>query len=423
MIRLLRLILLQAFLGNRYTIMMSSFSWNAVLTNLCRHPSRANWITNSEKSAARCCSFLPKMHQQFLLRTNTNFFRKFTTIHCCEAATSYQPHTGKASDSMNVREKNTPNNVTQFLSQLSTTLHQTILPQIFHFSALRTKIDQPLVIVLGVSGGSDSVALLHGLLQLSSIDGSAFPSNPYPYRTLTSQILSPEYQQSCIPIALHVVHFDHQQRGKDSDQDREFVQDLCQQNHVPFHCYYWNDHTNTDDGINKCNSKTFTQDLAREWRRSTMIQLLHQLITNEDNSFSEGKDSSQAPEKGPNEISKLGVIMTAHHLDDSEETILLKLLRGVHISRLQGIEAVSTSFFSQYRVLFARPLIQLRKEEIKAFLMANQLHWREDSSNEEPKYLRNRIRNELIPLLEDLVGGKSNLQVKMDSYVMFDFSF
>jgi tRNA(Ile)-lysidine synthase TilS/MesJ len=154
-----------------------------------------------------------------------------------------------------------------------------------------------------------------------------------------------------------------------------------------------------------------------------MIQLLHQLITNEDNSFSEGKDSAQAPEKGPNEISKLGVIMTAHHLDDSEETILLKLLRGVHISRLQGIEAVSTSFFSQYRVLFARPLIQLRKEEIKAFLMANQLHWREDSSNEEPKYLRNRIRNELIPLLEDLVGGKSNLQVKIDSYVMFDFRF
>lgn len=422
MIRLLRFILLQAFLCNRYTIIMSSFSWRAILNNHSLHPYRTNWITNSEKSAADLFSFLPNMHQQFLSRTNPILFRKFTTIRCCEAATPSQPHTAKASDSINVRfhsslsrEKDAPNTVSKFLSQLSTTLHQTILPQIFHFSALRTKVDQPLVIVLGVSGGSDSVALLHGLLQLSSIDRSAFPSNPYPYRTLTSQMLSPKHQKSCIPIALHVVHFDHQQRDKDSDQDRQFVQDLCQQNHVPFHCYYWNDHTNTEAGVSKCESKAFTQDMAREWRRSTMIQLLHQLITKENNTSSEGKYTTQEPEKGPNNCTKLGVIMTAHHLNDSEETILLKLLRGVHISRLQGIDAVSTSFFSQHRVLFARPLIQLRKEEIKAYLIANQLHWREDSSNEEPKYLRNRIRNELIPLLEDLVGGRGNLQVKIYS--------
>jgi tRNA(Ile)-lysidine synthetase-like protein len=288
------------------------------------------------------------------------------------------------------------------------------------------------VIVLGVSGGSDSVALLHGLLKLSSIDGSVFPSNPYPYRTFTPLTINPAHQQSqmandnttvtCIPIELHVVHFDHQQREKDSDQDRQFVQDLCLQNRVPFHCYYWKDHINTEVGTNNCGSKPFTQDMAREWRRSTMVQLLHQLINSEHNSSPEGKDTTQEPHKGPNHFTKLGVIMTAHHLNDSEETILLKLLRGVHISRLQGIEAVSSSVFSQNPVLFARPLIQLRKEEIKEYLIVNQLCWREDSSNEEPKYLRNRIRNELIPLLEDLVGGRGNLQVKFHFRTTFDFS-
>lgn len=415
------------------------------INNFSFHPFRRKGAIYPENCAAVRSSLLTtNMHQQFLLRTNPYSLRskrKYTTIRSYETATPCQSHTTQASDSnRGIRhlssyktEKDVKNSASQFLFQLSTTLQKTILPQIFNFSALSTTVDQPLVIVLGVSGGSDSVALLHGLLQLSSIDGSVFPSNPYPYRTFKPLTINPTHQQSqianddntitCIPIELHVVHFDHQQREKESDQDRLFVQDLCQQNHVPFHCYYWKDHINADAGTNNCGSKPFTQDMGREWRRSTMVQLLHQLTDNELNTSPEGKDTTQEPHKGQNNFTKLGVIMTAHHLNDSEETILLKLLRGAHISRLQGIEAVSSSVFSQNRVLFARPLIQLRKEDIKEYLIVNQLSWREDSSNEEPKYLRNRIRNELIPLLEDLVGGRGNLQVKFHFRTTFDLSF
>ncbi len=161
-----------------------------------------------------------------------------------------------------------------------------------------------------------------------------------------------------------------------------------------------------------------------------MIQLLQRLISDGSNLISAREqdvsmshfehEHHQGLINNNKKSGAVGVIMTAHHLNDSEETILLKLLRGVHISRLQGMEAVSSTSSSQNRVLFARPLIQIRKQEIKEYLVVNQFRWREDSSNEEPKYLRNRIRNELVPLLEDLVGGKDNLQVNQEIMIFVE---
>ena len=89
-----------------------------------------------------------------------------------------------------------------------------------------------------------------------------------------------------------------------------------------------------------------------------------------------------------------GCIATGHHADDQTETFLLKWLRGSHISNLQGMRWKNTPFI--------RPLLNCSKLELQVFLKNNNLTWMEDSSNQSNAYLRNRVRLELVPLLEEL---------------------
>lgn len=202
---------------------------------------------------------------------------------------------------------------------------------------------KPKSFLLGVSGGCDSVALLHML-----------------------------HSEEGIP-PIKVVHFDHQQRGLDSDMDREFVVDLCQGLGVPVECFLW---SNADTQL--LNSG-FSQATARDWRRSTMEEIA-------------GADVG-------------AVVLTAHHKDDSEETMLLKLLRGVHLTNIAGQSVMTES--DETGITWARPLIDIRKHELQTYLSGKGLAWREDSSNRSSKYLRNRVRNELIPLLRDMIDEGS----------------
>ena len=89
--------------------------------------------------------------------------------------------------------------------------------------------------------------------------------------------------------------------------------------------------------------------------------------------------------------------MLGHHADDQLETVLLKALRGCHLSNLHGMQ--------WQHGYFVRPLLELRKAELQAFLKSIGQRWMEDSSNTEPKYTRNRVRLQLVPLLDDLSGG------------------
>ena len=219
---------------------------------------------------------------------------------------------------------------------------------------------QPTILLLGLSGGCDSVGLLHALVK----------------------ILAPTFQlkleKENVFLQLHAIHFDHQQRGGESDDDRAFVTTLCEDLGVPLHTFYW------ESGL------PFSQDIGRNWRQNTMVTLLHAL----------------AP-------SQQGVILTAHHKDDSIESLLLKLLRGVHITNLSGIEP----WMPIEQVIVGRPLIGLSKAHIQAFLESHQLLWRDDSSNTSDKYKRNRIRNELLPLMADIVGGQSHLEKRLDNLI------
>lgn len=261
--------------------------------------------------------------------------------------------------------------------------------------------DAPIILLLGLSGGCDSVGLLHALVQImsssSSISSSISTILPESRQLVLekdnnnnkSNINNNPRSSRCVyQVELHAVHFDHQQRGDESDGDRFFVQDLCERLGVPLHTYYW-----------EGDRDSFSQDIARTWRQTTMSALLQSLVL-----VSSNYNPHQQQQRG-------GVILTAHHKDDSMESLLLKLLRGVHITNLSGMEP----YIKMKNDVWGRPMLGLSKVDIQTFLESQQITWREDSSNlSSDKYKRNRVRNELIPLMADIVGGEAQLAKRLD---------
>ena len=88
---------------------------------------------------------------------------------------------------------------------------------------------------------------------------------------------------------------------------------------------------------------------------------------------------------------------TGHQREDQMETLLLKLLRGVHLTGLKGMDPKQG--------LFIRPLLAIRHGRLTDYLKEKGETWLEDPSNANPRYKRNRVRHELIPLMEELAGG------------------
>ncbi len=94
------------------------------------------------------------------------------------------------------------------------------------------------------------------------------------------------------------------------------------------------------------------------------------------------------------EENKLDFIATAHHLDDNLETFLINFTRGTGLNGLTGIPPVNKSII--------RPLLPFSRDEIKAYALQNKHVWREDKSNDDTYYTRNKIRHQIIPLLKEL---------------------
>ncbi len=90
------------------------------------------------------------------------------------------------------------------------------------------------------------------------------------------------------------------------------------------------------------------------------------------------------------------ILVTAHQEDDQAETVLLHLLRGTGVRGLAGMPAI-TAFGSG---LLARPLLEFSRALLQAYALAQDLTWVEDSSNQDPRYRRNRLRREVLPMLE-----------------------
>jgi len=270
-----------------------------------------------------------------------------------------------------------------------------------------------LVLVLAVSGGCDSIALFYTILALVKSDKqeSSVSNNLQMWLDLGEVSTNKkEVDDFRVPCEVHVAHFNHEQRGKDSDGDESLVRKLCIESGVPFHIYTWSETSNDN---------SFTQDTARQWRREKLKQLLSDIVLTPYNTSTDQSDSTH----------RWGAILTAHHRDDADETILLKLLRGSHLTNLHGMEARSDCFYleelSQDTDMksngtsslgyFAKPMLNLRKNDIVEYLVSNSLEWREDESNNSSKYKRNKMRNELIPLMSDIAGGNSALQKRISN--------
>ncbi len=194
----------------------------------------------------------------------------------------------------------------------------------------KKSIKKPLKLIICVSGGCDSVSLLHLLQRLSSL----------------------------MLLKLHVLHFNHQLRPE-ADHEQNFVKSLAENYKIPFH-YKTAKHLK--------HGQAGLQETARQWRIEESINMLRKV--------------------------EADCIATGHHADDQTETILLKWLRGTHISNLQGMLWKNPPFI--------RPLLNCRKKELKKYLQSKNFSWMEDSTNLSSSYLRNRVRIELIPLLNEL---------------------
>lgn len=159
-----------------------------------------------------------------------------------------------------------------------------------------------------------------------------------------------------------IAHCNFGLRGTHSDGDEEFVRVLANNLNKPFLVT----HFDTMDYVNK--NKVSVQMAARELRYAWFAEIMK--------------------EKG------IGTLVTAHHADDNLETFFINLSRGTGINGLAGIPAQTDSI--------ARPLLKFTRNEILSYVKAQELQWREDSSNAETKYIRNKIRHKIVPLLKEL---------------------
>jgi tRNA(Ile)-lysidine synthase len=170
-------------------------------------------------------------------------------------------------------------------------------------------------------------------------------------------------------LSFAIAHCNFQLRGEESEKDEAFVSRLAKKFKVSFYC-----------------RRFFTTDYADEHRLSTQMaarELRYRW-------FEEIREKE-----------KFNFIATAHHLDDQIETFFINMLRSTGIAGFHGILP------KQGKII--RPLLFASRHEIEEFVKKNDLAYREDTSNQEIKYLRNKIRHELLPVLAEINPGYQNI--------------
>lgn len=218
---------------------------------------------------------------------------------------------------------------------------------------------------VAVSGGIDSVALLRLLLELRGELG----------------------------IVVSVVHFNHKLRGAESDADQEFVEGLAREHGLEFYL------DSGDVAGHAVDEHVSVETAARELRYEFFQRLLE-----EDRSkppLLAAKDAARngAPDRC---VSNLDKIATGHTLDDQAETVLMRVIRG---TGLRGLGAIHPRIVVEDEDAEAcgeiiRPLLGIRRRELERYLKEIKQSWREDSTNADDKFTRNRVRQLVLPLLD-----------------------
>lgn len=195
-------------------------------------------------------------------------------------------------------------------------------------------------VVAGVSGGADSVCMLHLLTRL----------------------------QKEIPIRLAVVHVNHGLRAE-AGEDAAYVERLCGQWDIPFYL------REVDMAGYAAAHKLSLEEAGRLLRYQAFQEVLREI-----------KDGHR------------GRIAVAHNADDRAETMLFHMFRGSGLKGLSSIRPVRESVI--------RPLLCVGREQIEAYLAAEGLEWREDGTNGEDIYARNKIRHHILPFAQrEICGG------------------
>ncbi len=198
-------------------------------------------------------------------------------------------------------------------------------------------------VLVAVSGGLDSMVLLHLLLQW----------------------------RRRLKVDLAVVHLNHGLRGEAAEADAEFVRRQAQELGVPVFLLH--------------------ESVAEYARRQhlSVEEAGHHLRTRRFEQLAEEKDFDK--------------IATAHHLDDQAETVLMRLLTGSGLPGLAGIRV--------QKGRWVRPLLFARRRELAQYAREQKIPFREDLSNWQANYLRNRIRHRILPRLEEEINPAASLHL------------
>ena len=190
--------------------------------------------------------------------------------------------------------------------------------------------------LIGVSGGRDSIALLHCLV-------SAGWKN------------------------LIVCHLNHGLRGRESGQDAVFVRKICRKHNLACEV--------TRQDIQKiCRVSKVSVELAARNERYKFLQAMAKKH-------------------------KTRFLFLAHHADDQAETVLTNLCRGTSLKGLTGMQMMNASHLGLDKL---RPMLEVSRIELDAYVQKQHLQFREDSSNAASIYVRNRLRHEVLPLLSEI---------------------
>lgn len=202
-------------------------------------------------------------------------------------------------------------------------------------------------IVVGLSGGPDSVCLFHILHRLKDELG----------------------------IELHAVHINHGLRPGAADEDQRYAETLCAAYQVPFYPFSFD--------VNKIAKELGIsgEDAGRRVRYQSFFEVA-------------GRISA--------ETGASVKIAVAQNMNDQAETVLMRLLRGTGTDGLGGIEYLRAE---REKGVVIRPLLDVSREEIESYCMENCLDPRIDLTNREPIYTRNKIRLELLPYLRENYNG------------------
>jgi len=194
-------------------------------------------------------------------------------------------------------------------------------------------------VCVAISGGADSVALL---LTLHAANNTARES---------------------LGIGLSAVHVHHGLRGEEADADQRFVEDLCLAHDIPLHLHQ----TSVPNRVAE------TGETIEEAARAVRYEYFTTLLA-----------SGHAD-----------TVLTAHTAEDQSETVIMKLLRGAWTEGLSAIHPIIT--LAKGKIL--RPFLNTHRADIEAYLTQLNQPWRNDSTNTDTAYTRNKIRHDLLPQL------------------------